>query len=1097
MRTEQQASQSTIYGKHFNKREIKGLITDFKKRALHALFFVPIRKIEASYPGPNNQDSWVVEKCTEDLPDFSGVVGIQCSSPQGPKLVQWSVLFRTIPHKDIPPQFHECLSIHKIQAVSIGIAGALDTPLPPHHRPFFGLPLLDTIALPIHLHCTFILSDDRRSVRYDEKGEGNIESQFNKWLLTERVPLLYLQFLAGWDHTHLMKDCPWWPRGTEPDTLSQAVVQAMQTTLPESDELVCDSHSGQRIAPSKAYFLQPPCPEGLLLKLLPEGLTIIPPGFSRSSSLQNVDNNYLITILRREAPSIISMYEEGRITVSDVVDVARFLELSSLADSLGLPLLPLADGTLASLSTEHTTFYYPPQKHKNPFPAHYFLDSTITKPKDRAIYSSLQVRHLDSVAISKLIMTKIPERDTFSSSPILEAWFKELWEFFDATYTAIEDPAFQWLPLIPTYSRSGTPTRISFQKLAGSEVIFVDRPTDVPLDACVALGMKLVRADACTRRLAEVVRSRGDQYLGICRAVIGFFMNLPPGQISLRFQRLSHELHSAFSQWFRKQLGGNSRFPPAELAVLEQLPLWEAAKVGPAPARFVSASAAFVIPEGIGSDVVQTWTKESTAYVPADHLLRSLMKEPVTLPTFYANHLSFPPAMTVTPAYKSLLKKVLSSSIPQESILVPNGNGRMSSSSELYLSSNATFANGFASQTRGKFLHPDLRDLEPQLRRWGLISAVTVPSFEACALTIHQDLNTPDILARALIVFRTYNTEMPLRLVGNYDAQNALRNTRFIPRHVGSTRYGSIPTDRYHSLPNIVSPSEIVNPKFFSVVWTQRAMCLEEPSPNLLLANDSVWKPTVTEVVCFFLFRHLLFTHCFQIKHLYLLSIEIAPDLPCNPELIKDLKATYSWLADHENEVEGLLDYNRYKLFLNVDNPNSEWKWDSASELLFDERDSSNTHRVKQFLKNYSGLLRVAGVKEINHVSVPNYLLHEDSPEIQLAQIRDSLNKMREADQLTDVIFIAKDGTEFPAHRVFLAARSGHFQTYFTLGWRESRLVEGNLEIDVEYGRECLEAVLGMFLCCLEFGAAEKPQLFAQPGCTRDLTVCQWMRRRK
>ena len=306
--------------------------------------------------------------------------------------------------------------------------------------------------------------------------------------------------------------------------------------------------------------------------------------------------------------------------------------------------------------------------------------------------------------------------------------------------------------------------------------------------------------------------------------------------------------------WFRRQLSSNSRFTPAEMEVIQQLPLWEAARVGLAPERFVPVSTAFVIPEGISPDVVQTWTKESTAYVPADHLLRSLKKEPVTLPTFYVDHLSFPPTMTVTPAYKSLLKRVLASPYRQPSILVPNGNGRMSPSNELYLSSNATFTNGFASQNRAKFVHPDLRDLEPQLRNWGLISTVTAPSFEACALAIHQDIATPGILARALIVFRTYDTEMPPKLLSDRGSQNALRNLRFIPRRVGSTRYGSIPTDRYHSLPNIVSPSEVVGPKFVSVAWTQRATCLEEPSPELLSVNNLVWEPTVTEVVCVLFF---------------------------------------------------------------------------------------------------------------------------------------------------------------------------------------------------------------------------------------------------
>ena len=1016
------------------------------------------------YPGQDNHhlESWVVEKSAKECSGFSEVVDIHHGSSLQPKQEQWSVLFKTIPLQHIPSRFHDCLSIHKIPTISIGIAGALDTP-PHFHRPFFGLPLLDTISLPIHLHCTFILSEDRRSIRHDEKGQVNLESQFNRWLLAKVVPSFYLQFLAGWNNTRPMKECPWWPKEAEKDWISRAVVKAMATILPESNELVCDSYSNHRIAPSKAHFLQPSCPGDLLQALLPDDLAILPPGFS-SPPLPGVDSNYLTTILQHQAASIISMYKEGRITVGDVAAVTGFLNLS-FPNSLGLPLLPLADGTLAPLSAEHTIFYCPPQQHETPqfpFPLHHFLHPEAAK--EHAIYDSLQVRKLDNMAISRLIMANIPEQDTFSPSRALDLWLGELWDFLDnATEVSIEDLAFRRLPLIPTYSPE-IPTRISFLELTRSKVLLIKPRKTVPLDACAALGMKLIRIADCGKKLREAIKSQKEQSTGIHHAIIGFFTDLPLEQIPHRFQRLSHELHSEFSQWFRKQLSGAYRsLSETEKAIVQHLPLWETVQTDPGPVRFVSASTAIVIPEGISPDVVRTpWATGSTAYVPADYL-PSFMKEPVALSTFYTDHLSFPLVMsTVTSTYKSLLKEILRSPGPRPSILVPNANGRMSPPSELYLSSNATFANAFASQNRA-FLHPDLRDLEQELcHGWGLISTVTAPSFEACALAIHQDINGADILSRALAVFRTYNAEMPRELFGNPSSQNALQDLRFIPRRVGSTHYGSIPTDSYHSLPDIVSPSEVADPKFVRVAWTQRAMCFEVPSPELRVVNNSAWEPTAPEVVRFpFLLPRLPLTIHFQIEHLRILSTRIAPNLQHNSELIEDLKATYLWLNDHESEAEGLLDYNQDKLFLNVDNPFSEWTWDSASELLLDDRDSSNPRPVRQFLRIYSGLLRAAGVKEIDHVSIPDDLPCEFSHETRLTRIRSSFNRMREADQLTDVIFIAEDGTEFAAHRVFLAAQSRHFETCFSLGWRESRDLEGKVEINVDHSQGCLEAVLG------------------------------------
>ena len=111
---------------------------------------------------------------------------------------------------------------------------------------------------------------------------------------------------------------------------------------------------------------------------------------------------------------------------------------------------------------------------------------------------------------------------------------------------------------------------------------------------------------------------------------------------------------------------------------------------------------------------------------------------------------------------------------------------------------------------------------------------------------------------------------------------------------------------------------------------------------------------------------------------------------------------------------------------------------------------------MRQFLRGYSGLLRAAGVKEVNHVSLPEDLVREVSHETELARITDSFNQMREAGQLTDVTFIAEGGIRFSAHRVFLATRSTHFKTSFLGEWKEDKEIPVGL-----YSGECVGGVLG------------------------------------
>jgi hypothetical protein len=166
------------------------------------------------------------------------------------------------------------------------------------------------------------------------------------------------------------------------------------------------------------------------------------------------------------------------------------------------------------------------------------------------------------------------------------------------------------------------------------------------------------------------------------------------------------------------------------------------------------------------------------------------------------------------------------------------------------------------------------------------------------------------------VVFRAYNTEMPSKLLGAHSSQSVLRNLRFIPRRLGSTRYGSIPTDRYHSLPNIVSPSEILDPEFISVAWTQRADVSRGTVRGTPVGQQVDLGARGLRSRAFPILFVLLFTsHSFsQIEHLRILSTEIAPDLGSNPELIEDLKATYSWLDRHGSGTSRLLDYNEERL---------------------------------------------------------------------------------------------------------------------------------------------------------------------------------------
>lgn len=187
-----------------------------------------------------------------------------------------------------------------------------------------------------------------------------------------------------------------------------------------------------------------------------------------------------------------------------------------------------------------------------------------------------------------------------------------------------------------------------------------------------------------------------------------------------------------------------------------------------------------------------------------------------------------------------------------------------------------------------------------------------------------------------------------------------------------------------------------------------------------------------------------------------------------------DLRETYTFLCDNctsflTTEIDLLHDGN---IFLNVDDPETEvWQWDTWSELVFETHDTEGSFRcVRNFLKNYEALLRIAGVLEVYH---PPYVSDNtaNSESEKLQAIREGFDTLRTDNSLIDVMFIPANDeheeTQDPplvAHRVFLAVISEHFSSMFRGDFAESRLAstQDPLKLEVPYSRPCIRLILGI-----------------------------------
>lgn len=200
-----------------------------------------------------------------------------------------------------------------------------------------------------------------------------------------------------------------------------------------------------------------------------------------------------------------------------------------------------------------------------------------------------------------------------------------------------------------------------------------------------------------------------------------------------------------------------------------------------------------------------------------------------------------------------------------------------------------------------------------------------------------------------------------------------------------------------------------------------------------------------------------------QVLHLRTLALRVAIDNPSNEHVLSDLEATYKWLNTQVRDAGNIMiQHHAQPLFLNVDDPlHDVWTWHCADELFFNISDSRGLYAVRKFLEPFKDLLRVSGVEEILNPPCPETQV--SSADMQLTSLRLAFDSMRQERTLTDVIFLALNGDEFPAHRSLLVSTSEYFRDLFCGSFREAgpASAENPVEVSVNHSSLCLKSTLG------------------------------------
>jgi sacsin len=108
----------------------------------------------------------------------------------------------------------------------------------PKPKFFNVLPLPFQSNLPVHVHASFLTTGDRQSIPIEESAT-DIGADWNRWLLTSAVPLLYLEFLEDLASELGRKVFDWWPVQDPPkDSLTCLTYSSFWRQLPSSSRLL-------------------------------------------------------------------------------------------------------------------------------------------------------------------------------------------------------------------------------------------------------------------------------------------------------------------------------------------------------------------------------------------------------------------------------------------------------------------------------------------------------------------------------------------------------------------------------------------------------------------------------------------------------------------------------------------------------------------------------------------------------------------------------------------------------------------------------------------------------------------------------------------
>lgn len=777
---------------------------------------------------------------------------------------QWLVTRSQASKEGLPPHLQPLFSLHRLPTPTVGLAVHLSAKsVIRHSRLFATLPLPVSISLPVHVHGTWILAQDRRSIRYDAPdatGQRPLDTQYNEHLLETAIAPLYIKTLGLVLAHHPKEIRLFWPDKVQSGP-SRVIATKLYKQIITTTEPILLSVQNKPIAPSNAVIQlpgTPPAVRRILYEIKVPNYVQTPyfnTGFLEDwGSLRFVSPKEVSKILRDHATAVQYLWQSANSTSpsfsvkADLLPILDYL-IKEKQSLVGIPLLLRGDGKLVEFQNggEFKIFASHKVNLAKLFGQSVVLSSEISEAfADNLVKQNLNVVPLNPQGMRDLLAQHsevVTSADTKAATSSLYNWHKDLLKFLILPTCPVRVEDLADLPLLPVVGREMV-VSLNFARTGG---IWWRSLSENRALTNVLLRLDVISVDDLPGELQRTATNDLERILQLFER-----LKLSPEEI---LRRVASEDWAPFVAYLKAWITPYylATLSAADFQTLNKLPIFEG-RQGTRSLSFVPANQVTMLPDSVPLEAVARYLPSESTFAAASPELNAILRRGknanrnLTLPALFKrlrlpSHLA--PHEEVS--FLSLVELIaMNHTGNYDTEIIPDGNRTLRRPSELFDHRVTVFLTAFENRPH-LFIHPNFRHLIDRLVYLGVNRDVTSQRLVECIRAVDHDAREgQQVVNRAASLWEYVNSApQELRQI----PFDTIRGLRFLPRHTQRHPSDSDFDTHARELPDVVSLDDLCAPEREVIAWTQRARFTASPSPHLKAVYPNIGEPTAVNVV--------------------------------------------------------------------------------------------------------------------------------------------------------------------------------------------------------------------------------------------------------